>query len=148
MAQLAALYFIHHHNTVPMVVTFGSPKIGNAEFTERIYSLIKQSPIRSEWYRVTNYKDPIPWLPLSEGWSHIGREIYVDHQDKIWMCAYKNGTMDPHCSMKDVASPFSKLKSVATDMVSEHNVYLNNFFGIVGCGGHHGAILKPGSKGK
>jgi len=62
---------------VKNVYTFGSPRVGNLEFTKLFYKYIGNS------FRMTNNNDIIPRLPLQEkGFNHVSTEVWRISDDK------------------------------------------------------------------
>lgn len=54
------------------VYTFGSPKVGNAEFVNAFDKHISKS------YRCVNHEDPIPCLPNTCWYHHVKKGMYID----------------------------------------------------------------------
>ena len=72
------------------MISFGQPKIGNEAF-----SLFSNSHFPEQW-RVVNFKDAIPHVPVTPLWTyqHAGIEIYEDFDGSIKSC----DTPDVECS--------------------------------------------------
>ena len=72
LATIAALDLkLKFEIKVMNVYTFGSPRVGNLEFTKIFYKYIGNT------FRLTNNKDIIPRLPLREkGFNHISTEVW------------------------------------------------------------------------
>lgn len=56
-------------STQPIVVTIGSPRVGNKEFVKLYQTYITNS------IRLTNSKDPIPYFPMSFRFNHTHKSI-------------------------------------------------------------------------
>ncbi|KAG9286611.1 hypothetical protein G9A89_005379 [Geosiphon pyriformis] len=60
------------------VFTYGQPRIGNYQFADHVNSLMEEG--KFEIYRVTNYNDPIPKMPITSHrsqWLHHGHEYWL-----------------------------------------------------------------------
>ena len=68
LAQIAAAYYSHMS---PVLVTFGSPSVGNSEFCEFLNRQV--SPAGG--IRVFNEYDPVVYLAQIVGYSHAGTPI-------------------------------------------------------------------------
>jgi triacylglycerol lipase len=83
-AALATLYAYSVANRggyVPMVYTFGSPRVGNSRFAAAYNSLL-----RDETYRVVNDADIVPRLPGPiAGYRHVGHEVFIDVLLRVWV---------------------------------------------------------------
>lgn len=97
VATLAAATLSSVGYTPSLLVTFGSPRTGNKEFTDCLNTYIKDTS-----FRITHHRDPIVHLPLScWGYSHIAAEIfYPNIHDSIWMECESDvsNKEDPKCS--------------------------------------------------
>ena len=62
------------------VYTYGQPRTGNVAFADAFDARMRTRGVVH--YRVTNYRDPVPHLPLEnflfEGWKHTGNEVYYN----------------------------------------------------------------------
>ena len=62
------------------VYTYGQPRTGNAAYADAFDARLRKRGVVH--YRVTNYRDPVPHLPLQnflfEGWKHSGMEVYYN----------------------------------------------------------------------
>jgi predicted lipase len=81
------------------LVTFGSPRVGNADFRKQFIS----SGISS--WRFTNMNDIVPHLPLSmQGFQHVSNEIFQTTSNGVVsykICNDANGE-DPSCANKQI----------------------------------------------
>ena len=77
-------YFINekYPNTLIKLVTFGGPKIGNAEWRKCFEN--KQNIIH---YRITNKSDIITYVPIIN-YYHVGKHIYISNNELYYN--YKN----------------------------------------------------------
>jgi predicted lipase len=61
------------------LVNFGSPRVGNLEFTKFFEENIKNS------FRIVNFKDMVPHLPPEDiGFKHIGTEVWMLENGSIY----------------------------------------------------------------
>ena len=89
LASLAALHFsqISDHNMV--LVTFGSPRIGNEKFSRFLHPF--------NVFRIVNYDDIVPKLPFQrQGFHHAAQEVWI-RCGSYKFCDPDNGE-DPQCS--------------------------------------------------
>lgn len=77
MAAIAA-YEMAQWYTISSVYTYGQPRTGNTHWVDAYSSRLAGVP----FFRVTDYKDPIPHLILHnmffQGWEHQLPEVYYD----------------------------------------------------------------------
>ncbi|KAI9144830.1 Alpha/Beta hydrolase protein [Paraphysoderma sedebokerense] len=106
LAGIAALHFQQNFNLQKdqiITYTLSQPRVGNAAFAQYYDSLINT-------VRVTNGNDPIVHVP-GIGFEHFGTEIYVDFQNRMWLCPGKD---DERCSGQfDVAFNPAKHSNIA-----------------------------------
>lgn len=88
LALLTAIELINNNFENVKLITFGSPRVGNAEFANYASKLVDD---RS---RVTHYKDAAVHCPFHEDFTHISGEWYQDPIG-LKLC---NGFEDPTCS--------------------------------------------------
>ncbi|CAH0474748.1 unnamed protein product [Peronospora belbahrii] len=105
---------LEHIEKMPVKVlyTFGSPRVGNTNFSARLRNASMKV------YRVTHFNDVVPHLPPTwTGFEHTSEEIFYDQFSTTYRkCSETNGE-DPTCS--NTCSPFS-----CTSIV-DHLTYLN-----------------------
>ncbi|KAG9305380.1 hypothetical protein G9A89_011513 [Geosiphon pyriformis] len=77
MAVYAALKFAHTYNTIPTVITFGKPLMGNMKFAEFVESQI-------DHYRITYRDDFTPNVP-PKAISHKKVVKYVPLESEYWI---------------------------------------------------------------
>lgn len=94
-------------NYKPLHYSFGSPRVGNQEFSD----WVKKTFIGN---RVTHYKDMVPHVPYeSFGYHHISNEIYEDENHVLHGC---KGNDDKTCAEQWAFYQTSP---------SDHTLYLN-----------------------
>ena len=81
------LYTQNHSLKVSDVFTFGMPRIGNFELAEYIHKVIRTVYISdfslANFYRITNGKDVIPFLPPQwMEFRHTGDEVCICMNNK------------------------------------------------------------------
>ncbi|OLL22394.1 Protein phosphatase 2C 4 [Neolecta irregularis DAH-3] len=96
IATLAGIHF-YDQGHVPIVVTMGSPRVGNQNFADYV-----DERLGERFYRVTIFQDPVPQVPpVQFGYRHCGQEIYIKNetlptkQRNLVKC---NGQEDMECS--------------------------------------------------
>ncbi len=73
VAQLLALQITTHLGLpIDAVVTFGSPKVGDANWKTAYESLLHRAT-----HRWVNGKDPVPNVPLKDAWKRAGQQHYI-----------------------------------------------------------------------
>jgi hypothetical protein len=120
LASLSALYLqeTYKPNSLLFLYTFGSPRVGNIEFSEYFYELIPNS------FRVVNDRDVIPHLPLrAMNFHHVPQEIFIEESGDVKICD-KTGE-DPSCS-DGIVFPWS---------VKDHGCYFHMTLGGRTCSG-------------
>ncbi|KAG9288652.1 hypothetical protein G9A89_006753 [Geosiphon pyriformis] len=75
------------------VVTFGQPRIGNAEFANYVNNLLK-----NQVYRVTYKNDPVPLFPINSGDS----DEFKHHEIEYWIALQDCDCTNIPKSQKDV----------------------------------------------
>jgi len=66
------------------LVTFGSPRVGNAAFAEAFAA----SPLADSTFRVTHWRDPVPHMPQSATFVHVGQEVFYNQDSSDYkVCA-------------------------------------------------------------
>jgi predicted lipase len=89
------------------LLTFGSPRVGNAAFA----SAFNASTIQH--FRLVHAKDPVPHFPeMLFGFHHAAEEVWQVSDDSFSMCNLSGE--DPNCSLS-VGLPFS---------IDDHRLYL------------------------
>jgi hypothetical protein len=67
-ASIAALVFSSKYPNIPVKLhTYGSPRVGDSKFSSKVEESI------AECWRVYNVEDPVPMIPISFRFEHIGR---------------------------------------------------------------------------
>jgi acetyl esterase/lipase len=90
IATLAAMDLVEAGVKDVSLVTFGSPRVGNAEFAE--YASRKLS----HHYRLTHHTDVVPSVPTrSQGYLHLSGEWYEHPDMQVRLC---DGYEDASCS--------------------------------------------------
>lgn len=74
LATLCAQFLAGRGYGVAPVYTFGSPRVGNADFAAAY------TPTQ---FRLVNDDDPVPWLPAGWGYRHVGEERWIDADGTI-----------------------------------------------------------------
>lgn len=83
-------YYMPHLNVISLT-TFGSPRIGNPDFSE-MFSLTNIPSTR-----VTHYYDIVPHLPQKIlGYKHISQEVWYNKENTDYIICH--GSEDPNCS--------------------------------------------------
>jgi predicted lipase len=80
LATIAAGYFSPFIRDYPCRIkchTFGCPRIGNRSFVEWFNGLIDES------YRILNFKDPVPLVPINCFYRHINGGIELDNNGDV-----------------------------------------------------------------
>jgi hypothetical protein len=80
LATIAALDFVVNRSAAVGVrcITFGSPRVGNGAFRKLFDEKVFDN------YRVFNENDPVPMIPLSLRFSHVGKGICIDDKCKFY----------------------------------------------------------------
>ncbi len=79
LAILAAARVVEAGGTVAGVYTFGQPRIGKSDFREAYHAKLKDVT-----FRVVNHIDLVTRVPLLvQGYRHVGRMVYFDHNQKM-----------------------------------------------------------------
>jgi len=102
--------------------TFGQPRVGNKEF-----ATFAREALRSPWFRIVNYHDPVVQLPKVPGlYEHLPVEVYFFEKPEpgqspgpFYVCSYENGE-DPNCQNKDCGGLFQLCVDGAF-----HTTYMN-----------------------
>ena len=108
------MLYINNYNANDIIlITFGSPRVGNEEFT----TLINNYHIYSN--RITHYYDIVPHIPQQFlKYNHISQEIWYNEDNSIYtLCNDKNNIEDISCS--DSCSP------THCTSTTDHMNYLN-----------------------
>jgi hypothetical protein len=106
IAALAALQLEKKNFQVHSVWSFGSPKIGNADFT-----LAAQRQLASKWQRLNQPNDPIPQLPFANS-----------DREKLKSLAQDYGSWLPIIETLAENASYDPVSSVATSSASENFV--------------------------
>ena len=78
------------------VVTFGSPRVGNAQFVTFYEELLHKS--NSLNWRLTHFADPVPHLPLEAmHFRHASNEVHYDELNRHYRVCNGSGE-DPACA--------------------------------------------------
>jgi len=108
------MLYINNYNVNDIIlITFGSPRVGNEEFI----TLINNYHIYSN--RITHYYDIVPHMPQQFlKYNHISQEIWYNEDNSIYtLCNDKNNIEDISCS--DSCSP------THCTSTTDHMNYLN-----------------------
>lgn len=108
------MLYINNYNVNDIIlITFGSPRVGNEEFI----TLINNYHIYSN--RITHYYDIVPHIPQQFlKYNHISQEIWYNEDNSIYtLCNDKNNIEDISCS--DSCSP------IHCTSTTDHMNYLN-----------------------
>jgi len=119
LAQLAALDIIEYYTNVT-VITYGSPRVGDVNFSVLFMSILNNT------IRMVHEKDIIPKIPSYSflGYYHTVQEVW-DHNNELQLCNPLNGE-DDNCS---------RSVSVLSASLVDHY----NYFGVNQQDGHgHG----------
>ena len=96
VATLSAIDLIKNGTSVSLY-TFGSPRVGNKEFSDYVSSLFSTLSNKYNSYRFTHSRDIIPHVPYaSMGYEHINTEIYEDATHMLTTCS-AGGPEDSTC---------------------------------------------------
>ena len=76
LATIASAYFGHRGFKVKCH-TFGSPRVGNANFKESFTQVVKEN------WRVFNENDPVPMIPISHRFVHVSGGMCINDNDQI-----------------------------------------------------------------
>jgi hypothetical protein len=75
LATIASTHFgLLYPDSKVTCITFGSPRVGNREFTNYFNSIVSQS------LRIYDEEDPVPMVPMSNRFQHVGH----DQADVLW----------------------------------------------------------------
>jgi pimeloyl-ACP methyl ester carboxylesterase len=103
MATLASFRF-RTHLGIPAepVYTFGSPRVGNPSFVAAYASAAKATTSWPPQWRVVDYEDIVPRLPLPEEatkYVHVQQEVFYGKDHKHFkICSLGDGPEDPRCA--------------------------------------------------
>lgn len=96
LAVHAGVDIINHFGEIDEFYTYGSPRVGNAQFAQWSNSKVKGN-FNS---RITHNRDPVPHLPLeSWGFLHVDNEVYYSDDTNYVIC---NKGEDDNCSNRDL----------------------------------------------
>ena len=93
---VAALY-VNQIVPVKIIETYGSPRVGNPAFANHFNEVFKDIQV----WRVVNYRDPVPHLPLQEmGYQHVNTEIWYNSPNAPEIENFDTCplTEEPYCS--------------------------------------------------
>lgn len=111
--------------------TFGSPRVGNAQFAALYESLDVPTT------RVTHYRDIVPHLPMESAmhFQHVSTEVFYDEDNANYKVCDGSGE-DPTCS--------NSCAPIHCTSTADHLYYLNITLGSAGCEQLAGvALLEP-----
>jgi hypothetical protein len=114
MATLLAydILTLYPQYNVKFLITFGSPRVGNDDFANKM----KNSNIES--YRVTHYYDIVPHVPEEIlGYLHISNEIWYNEKNSEYSICHDNVKEDDLCS--NTCAP------TRCTSIDDHLYYLN-----------------------
>ncbi|KAF8236476.1 alpha/beta-hydrolase [Tricholoma matsutake] len=103
LAELDALYFTLNLpvGTSIKAMTYGTPRVGNAEFAKLIDSKVL------DFKRINNEKDIIPIVPgRFMGFSHPHGEIHIISPKNAVACSGDDNAVDPQCQIQTVPNIF------------------------------------------
>ena len=111
------MHFEYPEYNIIQLVTFGSPRIGNKEFSQEF----QKTNISHQ--RVTHWKDIVPHLPEQIlGYYHTPSEKWYNEDNSVMIyCNDEDGYEDPSCS-----------NSLYCTSTSDHLYYLNITMGTEG----------------
>lgn len=114
LATVAAFDMLYYKQPyeVSYLITFGSPRVGNYDFSEyfNMFSIYSK--------RITHYYDIVPHVPEEFlGYRHISNEIWYNEHNSDYVICNDNDSEDNSCS--DSCSP---TKCTST---SDHMYYMN-----------------------
>jgi len=120
MGTLLYFQLIYDNNfdyQLPYLITFGSPRVGNIEFVDRMLNYQKRKDTIS--YRVTHYYDIVPHVPQEFlDYNHIPNEIWYNQPNSNYkICNDLYGIEDDTCS--NSCGPFH------CTSIDDHLYYLN-----------------------
>ncbi len=95
LAELSAFDYTNNNNMRIEVVTFGSPKIGNAAFAKSFDATVACT-------RIVNNSDVIPLAPLFSGYYHVGKLVRLRNVNLAT-------TPEVVVSMRETLANFAKL---------------------------------------
>jgi len=76
LATICSIYCLH---TISRLVTFGSPRVGNADFASEVARITRQCD------RYVHGKDVVPTLPPENmGYRHVGSAIQLAQRPRPW----------------------------------------------------------------
>jgi len=112
------------------VVTFGSPRVGNAAFRDAHYAAMAHPQGGGgeavPCWRVTHYRDMVPHLPQEAlGYRHVATEVYYNEANTVYRVCDDAEAEDPQCS--DRCAP------THCNSVDDHLNYLGVPLGTGGC---------------
>jgi len=88
------LTYVMHSRYTPIVITFGSPRVGNTEFVNQF--------MKFGFYanRITHWRDVVPHVPQELlDYQHIPQEIwYSENNDEYTICNDYDGDESESCS--------------------------------------------------
>lgn len=125
VATLTAVEVVQKNlGILPVLLNFGSPRIGNKEFAIYVTELLPPS----NRYRVTHMRDAVPHVPTeSQGFLHMAGEWYEDDQGlRVRSC---RGFEDDSCNDQWYVGT-----------IADHLVYLGV---VMGCLWPPDALLEP-----
>lgn len=128
LAQICAVDLRLNFNRTLIVVTIGSPRVGNSKFVKKYNELIDSSSS----YRIKNYGDPITILPMNCNYHHVHKSTCIK-DSIIYNEKIKKGFMKRLCSciatvqLDDVITNHSLdlYRNNISDMCKKENV-INN----------------------
>jgi predicted lipase len=85
MATICAMDLVYNRKikTLPFLVTFGSPRVGDLQFSQ---AFSKMYTDRS--WRVTNQHDIVPHVPLERmGFEHVPLEVWLDTNTHFYIAS-------------------------------------------------------------
>eukprot|EP00929_Paragymnodinium_shiwhaense_P037405 TRINITY_DN19937_c0_g1_i1.p1 TRINITY_DN19937_c0_g1~~TRINITY_DN19937_c0_g1_i1.p1 ORF type:complete len:306 (-),score=31.18 TRINITY_DN19937_c0_g1_i1:224-1141(-) len=95
---LAAFELVDQYS-ISRIYTYGQPRVGNEDFATKL----QQRLPNTSYYRVVDYKDPVPRLPLRnmffEGYVHVGPEAYYN-ATKLGAYTVCTDPRDKRCSQQ------------------------------------------------
>ena len=81
LATLAASKFDGEADIrVKLLVTFGSPRVGDFKFAQQF-----EKKMVGRYFRVFNKTDIVARIPCRFRFSHVGTPIFIDKDDEIWI---------------------------------------------------------------
>lgn len=119
LATLALFDLKQRGYNVMRAYTFGQPRVGDRAFAGAFASVLRDVPL----YRVTNFADPVPLVPLWPAFQHVGQEVYFwgPGASNFRLCA---GDENPSCARSNLEQlPLATLQCIGQPQTCGHLTY-------------------------